>query len=113
MARERLSAVVRGVRQLADETGTDAGPLGDESGYLADLDEPFVFLVCGEINAGKSAFLNGLFGVELCESDAIPTTNEVRWYRYGRREFEEEKSEVERHCFCDCLLYTSPSPRDS
>lgn len=101
VARERLSAVVRGVRQLADETGTDAGPLGDESGYLADLDEPFVFLVCGEINAGKSAFLNGLFGVELCESDAIPTTNEVRWYRYGRREFEEEKSEVERHCFCD------------
>lgn len=100
-ARERLSAVVRGVRQLADQTGTDAGPLGDEAGFLADLDEPFLFLVCGEINAGKSAFLNGLFGATFCESDAIPTTKEVRWYRYGRREYEEETEGGYKQCFRD------------
>lgn len=100
-ARERLSAVVRGVRRLADDTGTDAGPLTDEGEFLADLDEPFIFLVCGEINAGKSAFLNGLFGVDFCESDAIPTTKKVCWYRYGRREFEEEQEDGVVHCFRD------------
>ncbi|MGJ8722980.1 MAG: GTPase [Roseibacillus sp.] len=101
VARERLSAVVRGVKELAEDTGTDSGPLGDESGFLAGLDEPFTFLVCGEVNAGKSAFINGLFGAELCEVDAIPTTKEVRWYRFGRREFEEEKGASFKHCFRD------------
>lgn len=101
VARERLSAVVRGVRQLAYETGTHPGPLSDEAGLLAGLDEPFVFLVLGEVNAGKSAFINGLFGAELCPTDAIPTTSEVRWYRYGRREFEEEPQPGLKHCFRD------------
>ena len=101
VARERLSAVVRGVRELAEDTGTDLGPLADESGLLAGLEEPFTFLVCGEVNAGKSAFINGLFGAELCEVDAIPTTKEVLWYRFGRREFEEEKGDSFRHCFRD------------
>ena len=101
VARERLSAVVRGVRDLAEDTGTDLGPLGDESGLLAGLEEPFTFLVCGEVNSGKSAFINGLFGAELCEVDAIPTTKEVRHYRYGRREFEEEREDAGKNCFRD------------
>lgn len=101
MARERLSAVVRGVQELAEETGTEAGPLADEVGFLADLDEPFVFLVCGETNAGKSAFINGLLGVELCESDAIPTTKEVSWYRYGRHEHDVAQGDFAKHCYRD------------
>ena len=101
VARERLSAVVRGVRELAEDTGTDPGPLEDESGFLAGLEEPFTFLVCGEVNAGKSAFINGLFGAELCEVAAIPTTKEVSWYQYGRREFEEEKGDSYKHIIRD------------
>ncbi len=101
VARERLSAVVRGVRELAEATGTDAGPLADEETYLADLEEPFLFLICGEVNAGKSAFINGLFGTEFCPSEAIPTTREISWYRFGRHEFEEQPRPGVRHFFRD------------
>ena len=102
LARERLSAVVRGVQELAEETGTETGPLADQAGLLSGLDEPFVFLVCGETNAGKSAFINGLFGSELCESDAIPTTKEVTWYRYGRHEHDEAQGDFAKHSYRDC-----------
>ncbi|WP_411845468.1 dynamin family protein [Roseibacillus persicicus] len=99
--RERLSAVVRGVRELAEDTGTETGPLADEDAFLAGLSEPFQFVVCGEINAGKSAFINGLFGAPFCPSDVLPTTKEVQWIRYGRREFDERQSECLVHSFRD------------
>lgn len=99
--RERLSAVVRGVQELASDTGTNPGPLGDEGGFLSGLHQPFLFLVCGETNAGKSAFINGLFGTELCEVDAVPLTKELQWFRYGRREHDEEQSDLLRHCYRD------------
>ena len=99
--RERLAAVVSGVQELAADTGTDAGLLADKNGFLAKLHEPFVFLVCGEVNAGKSAFINGLFGTELCEVDAVPVTKDLQWFRYGRREHEEERDEFLRYKFRD------------
>ena len=99
--RERLSEVVRGVRDLAEDTGTDWEPLADDSGLLADLHKPFTFLICGEVNAGKSSLANGLFGHELCESDAVPKTKEVQWFRYDKREHDEDLSEVLRHSYRD------------
>ncbi len=84
-ARERLAAVTAGIAALAAETGTKlagTGALGD----LADgLGPPFLFVVCGEVNAGKSALLNALFGHDLCPTSQLPETRQVRWYRHGER----------------------------
>ena len=84
--RERLSAVVRGVRELALETGAEVGLLEDDDQFLSGLQEPFLFVVCGEINAGKSTFINGLFGGDLCETSVLPQTTTVQRFRFGEKE---------------------------
>lgn len=81
--RERLSEVIHGIAALASETGTDLGeslPLG---GVDKGLGAPFLFVVCGEVNAGKSTLINGLFGKDLCRVSILPETNRVLWYQFG------------------------------
>lgn len=102
--RERLSEVVRGVKQLALETGTGPGILADEEAFLGKLHEPFVILVCGEINAGKSSFLNGLVGKSLCKVNVLPETKTLCEYRYGSRNRNEKASESHLTCFRDFPL---------
>lgn len=81
--RERLSDVMRGIVSLASEIGAnldDKLPLDEiEKG----LGSPFLFVVCGEVNAGKSSLLNGLFGRDLCKANVLPETSRVTWYRHG------------------------------
>ena len=83
--RERLAEVVLGVGQLARECGGEIlDPVTDGS-FLKDLRKPFLFVVCGEVNAGKSALINALFATEICEVDALPKTKQLHWYRYGEK----------------------------
>ncbi len=81
--RERLSQVMRGIASLAFETKTDLKgslPLEEiENG----LGQPLLFVVSGEINAGKSTLLNGLFGHDLCRVNALPETDRVICYQHG------------------------------
>ncbi len=81
--RERLSDVMRGIAALAAETETDLGerlPLAEiENG----LGAPFLFVISGEVNAGKSTLINGLFGRDLCRVNILPETDRVLWYQYG------------------------------
>ncbi|MDP0491750.1 MAG: dynamin family protein [Verrucomicrobiota bacterium JB023] len=86
--RARLSAVVEGVRKLAGETGTELGALAEdaEGGLLDALRHPVFLAVCGEVNAGKSSFLNALFGEELCPVNVLPETKTNHWYLAGGRE---------------------------
>ncbi len=83
--RDRLGSVVSGVRVLGEEVGVDVAHLEDEGEFLAGLRDPFVFVVCGEINAGKSSVLNGLFGEDFCEVGELPTTDEVKTYVFGEK----------------------------
>jgi predicted GTPase len=81
--RERLADVMRGTVDLAAETKTD---LGDRLPFAAlekGLGTPFLFVVCGEVNAGKSTLLNGLFGHDLCRVNNLPETDRVLWYQFG------------------------------
>lgn len=87
--RERLTEVVRGVRELALETGADTGPLEDERKFLSGLKTPFLFVVCGEVNSGKSTFINGLFGRAICKTNVLPETATVQRFRYGKEERDE------------------------
>lgn len=82
--RERLAEVVLGVGQLARECGEEIlDPVTDGS-FLKDLRKPFLFVVCGEVNAGKSSLINALFGDDFCEVDALPKTKRLHWYRFGK-----------------------------
>ncbi len=82
-SRERISQVVKGIADLARDTGTPLGDSLSHSAFEKDLGAPFLFVVCGEVNAGKSSLLNGLFGRELCKVNILPETDRVIWYRYG------------------------------
>lgn len=83
--RERLAEVVLEVGQLARECGGEIlDPVTDGS-FVKDLRKPFLFVVCGEVNAGKSALINALFATEICEVDALPKTKQIHWYRYGEK----------------------------
>jgi len=77
--RDRISDVMLRISDLAQETGGQVMP-GDPNGKLYD---PFIFVVCGEVNAGKSTFINGLFGHELCRVNVLPETHRVLCYRHG------------------------------
>lgn len=81
--RERLSEVMRGIAGLATETGADLGDRLPLAEIDSGLGTPFLFVVCGEVNAGKSTLINGLFGRDLCRVNILPETNRVLWYKYG------------------------------
>ena len=71
------------MRELGEKAGADVGHLADEGDFLKGLRSPFLFVVCGEVNAGKSTLVNGLFGEELCKVNVLPETEKVHWYRWG------------------------------
>ncbi len=81
--RERLLEVMRGTAALAHETQTDFADQFPLQSLEKSLSAPFLFVVCGEVNSGKSTFLNGLFGDSLCRVNALPETDRVLWYQHG------------------------------
>jgi hypothetical protein len=81
--RERLVEVMRGIVTLAREAQAEIGPELADDTIREELHTAFLFVVCGEVNAGKSTLLNGLFGSDLCKVNILPETDRVLWYRYG------------------------------
>lgn len=81
--RERIADVIRGIGELARDTSTDLEGKLAQPAIDKDLGAPFLFVVCGEVNAGKSSLINSLFGRELCKVNILPETDKVIWYRYG------------------------------
>lgn len=52
---------------------------------IRQLDELFLLVVVGEFNAGKSAFINALFGQALLEEGVTPTTTRIHLLKHGNR----------------------------
>ncbi len=90
---------MRGIESLADDA---ASPLSGKlplTGVASDDDEAFLFAACGEVNCGKSSFLNGLLGTrDLCEVNDLPLSHPVRHYRYGGQVQDESHSEDLERC---------------
>ena len=87
--RKRLTDVVLRVLELAERTGAEKEALL-ENDITKGLSNPFLFVVCGEVNAGKSTLLNGLFGEDVCRTNVLPETDRVQWYRYGEKDHDKE-----------------------
>jgi GTPase SAR1 family protein len=92
--RERLTDVMRGIAALAWEAGADVTDQLPLEEMKKGLGNPFLFVVCGEVNAGKSTLINGLFGNDLCRTNILPETHRVTWYRYGDQVHDEEITPV-------------------
>jgi len=75
---------MREIESLAGDSGSTLSRKLPLTGEPADDDEAFLFAVCGEVNSGKSAFLNGLLGVKnLCPVSDLPLKHPIRHYSYG------------------------------
>ncbi|KAL5701788.1 hypothetical protein ACHQM5_027090 [Ranunculus cassubicifolius] len=67
-----------------------AAPLMDEVSLLVDavsqLDDPFLLVIAGEFNSGKSSVINALLGRRYLTEGVVPTTNEITLLCYSDRD---------------------------
>lgn len=61
---------------------------------LSQIDNPFMMLVCGEYNSGKSTFINALLGEAICKIGSTPTTDKINIIKNGFSDVEQIKSNI-------------------
>ncbi|XP_076942044.1 putative transmembrane GTPase FZO-like, chloroplastic [Bidens hawaiensis] len=87
-----------------------ASPMMEEISLLNDavshLSEPFLLVIVGEFNSGKSTFINALLGRKYLKDGVIPTTNEITFLRYSELESNEQQR-CERHPDGQYICYIS------
>lgn len=81
--RAQLASAIQDLRTQAENHATDLDALLLLDNVKASLKEPFVFVVVGEVNVGKSTFLNALFGQEFSRTGIIPTTEKILFFKHG------------------------------
>src|SRR5215471_21201527 len=103
--RNRTEAVLTALVQLASDMQREPSMLDTLQSILKDLREPLLFVVVGEVKAGKSSLLNALFGREFCKVDVLPATDRIYIFKYGESEYDVQLSEhlAERHRPIDFL----------
>ncbi|MBF2073777.1 MAG: dynamin family protein [Synechococcales cyanobacterium C42_A2020_086] len=73
---ERLAADINNPK-LAETT----------SNLRRNVNEPFLFVVVGEVKAGKSSFVNALLEAEVCATDIEPCTDAIQQIVYSDQRF--------------------------
>jgi small GTP-binding protein len=84
--RNRTEAAVSSLLKLAADMQREPAMLDTLQSLLRDLREPLLFVVVGEVKAGKSTLLNALFGQDFCKVDVLPATDRIYIFKYGARE---------------------------
>src|SRR6476620_12011760 len=84
--RTELETALSGLLLLASDMHRDPATLDTLNGLLTDIREPLLFVVVGEVKAGKSSLLNALFGQEFCKVDVLPATDRIYIFKHGPRE---------------------------
>jgi small GTP-binding protein len=84
--RTELETALAGLLKLSTELRRESAMLDTLHGLLTDIREPLLFVVVGEVKAGKSSLLNALFGQEFAKVDVRPATDRVYIFRYGAEE---------------------------
>ncbi|HEY1582871.1 MAG TPA: dynamin family protein [Chthoniobacterales bacterium] len=84
--RTRTEAALAALLKLAADLQREATMLDTLQNMLRDVREPLLFVVVGEVKAGKSSLLNALFGQEFCKVDVLPATDRIYIFKYGARE---------------------------
>lgn len=81
--RTQLDARLQALGGALRELGADAESQAIVENLTASLKEPFVFVVVGEVNVGKSTFLNALFGQDFSRTGVMPTTAKILFFKHG------------------------------
>ena len=89
--RGEVEAALGDLLKFAAEMRRPGPELDGLHGILTNIREPLLFVVVGEVKAGKSSLINALFGQEIAKADVLPATDRVCIFRYGA---EEKKIEV-------------------
>ncbi|MEN3370468.1 MAG: hypothetical protein V7609_2611 [Verrucomicrobiota bacterium] len=84
--RTELETALAKLLKLGSEMRRDLATLDTLHGLLTDIREPLLFVVVGEVKAGKSSLLNALFGQEFAKVDVLPATDRVYIFRHGEQE---------------------------
>lgn len=63
------------------------------SDLRSNINEPFLFVVVGEVKSGKSSFINALLKDDICKVDAAPCTDVVQKLEYSESRNEIQLSE--------------------
>ena len=84
--RTDLETALAGLLKLGSDMRRDSATLDIIHGLMSDIREPLLFVVVGEVKAGKSSLLNALFGQEFARVDVRPATDRVYIFRYGAEE---------------------------
>jgi GTPase SAR1 family protein len=84
--RSRLGAALYALRGLVMEGAASLDHAAILENLVHSLKDPFVFVVTGEVNAGKSTFLNALFGAEFSKTGFMPTTDKILFFKHGDSE---------------------------
>jgi small GTP-binding protein len=90
--RTELESALAKLLRLNSEMRRDPATLDTLEGLLTDIREPLLFVVVGEVKAGKSSLLNALFGQEFAKVDVLPATDRVYIFRHGAEEKSVETS---------------------
>lgn len=83
----QVEELIKNLHELTDEIDHK-----EMSKTISDLrnrmTEPFMFVIVGEVKAGKSSFINALLdtGVEICKVAASPMTDTIQQITYGPSE---------------------------
>ena len=81
--RAELGAALGALATLAQDLRAPAETLATLQSLQQSLREPFLFVVVGEVKAGKSSLLNALFGRDFCKVDVLPATDKVYIFKFG------------------------------
>ena len=92
-ARARLAGVVGNLVSLARETDESSETVETLQTLSRSLADPLLFVVVGEVKAGKSSLLNAVFGQEFCKVDVLPATDRIYVFKYGETEHDVAVSE--------------------
>lgn len=81
--RTRLGAQLHTLAEVIRDLGGDTESIAIAENLIASLKDPFVFVVVGEVNVGKSTFLNALFGQDFSRTGVMPTTDKILFFKHG------------------------------
>ncbi|MEL6928817.1 MAG: dynamin family protein [Cyanobacteria bacterium J06600_6] len=62
----------------------------------SNISEPFLFVVVGEVKAGKSSFVNALLQSDICKTAADPCTDVIQQLVYSQEQYEQTVSQYLR-----------------
>lgn len=83
--RTRLDEIIKDLHNLASRTSSEefAATISD---LRNRLNEPFMFVIVGEVKSGKSSFVNALLESEeeICKTGPQPVTDSVQQILYGK-----------------------------